>query len=116
MAAYAGDPVPHRQRYGAAWPPVAARWLFGLGRRPVPPVWFPDRPPPERALPYVPAPDDQPPRSHAPARPQSGVPIRARAPTDARARPDSILERCSPARPWRSDTPEPLPEKMFQEA
>src|SRR6516162_882660 len=113
MAAHAADPVPHRPGYAAAWPPVAVRWLFGLGRRLVRPVWFPNRHPPERAPPYTPVPDDESPRSHAPARPQSRVPIPGKVPTDARAQPDSTPERCPQAHLPRSDTPERLPKKMF---
>src|SRR3974390_1081060 len=113
MAAHAADPVPHRPGYAAAWRPVAARWLFGPGWQPVRPVWFPNRHPPERAPPYAPVPDDGQPRSHAPARPQSRVPIPGKVPTDARAQPDSTPERRPPAHPPRSDTLKLLPERMF---
>src|SRR6516164_7050662 len=116
MAAHAADPVPLRPGYAAASPPVAARWLFGPSRRPARPVWFPNRHPPERAPPYAPVPHDESPRSHAPARPQRGAPLPEKVPSDARAQPDSTPERCPPAHPPRSNTREPLPEKMSPEA
>src|SRR5215468_11628449 len=113
MAAHAVDPEPHQPGYAAAWPPVAARWQFGPGRRPPRPVWFLNRHPPERAPPYAPLPDDEWRHSLAPAHPHSRVPIPGKVPTDARAQPDSTPERCARADPPRSDILEPLPEKMF---
>src|SRR5215469_7076465 len=115
MAARAADPAPYRPGYVAAWPPVEALWLFGRGRQPLRPVWSPNRPPPERAPPYAPVPDDEQPRSREPAHRHSEVPIPGKVPKDARAQPDSTAERCSRAHPPRSDTLEPLPEKMFPE-
>ena len=105
--------MPHRLGYPATWPPVAAGWRFGPGRRPVRPVWFPNRHPPERAPPYAQEPDNEWLRSHAPARPQNRAPFPEKVPTGARAQPDSTVERFPRAHPARSDSPEPHPEKMF---
>src|SRR6185503_8009520 len=113
MAAHEAGRVHRQLGYAAASPQRAERWQFGPGKRPPRSAWFANRYPPERATPYAPILDGASPHSHALARPQGKVPMPRKAPTDARGQHDSTPERCPPAHPLRSDTPEPVLEKMF---
>src|SRR5579871_1261622 len=113
MAAHATAPAPHRPGYPATWPPAAARWLFGRDTRPLRSALLPHRHLREREPPYARAPHGESTHSDAPVRPQSRVPLPGKGPTDAHAQIDSTPARYSQVTHSKSNTPEPLPAKMF---